>query len=695
MQVASMRDPKIIYFLIFVSFIIIYQSEISYSQDLNETCLDCHNDKSLVRERKGAEGTSVYVDKKKFISSVHKDILCIDCHLDANVEEFPHKDSLDPVNCGLCHSEIKTQYHFATEKVYQKKHIPVALQKLNKCVFCHGKHDILPKTDENSTTYRFNIPFTCGQCHGDHEESKFNYTPVQFESPEFKTLKDYQKGAHGIALYKGGLSASAVCSDCHNAHDENLLQKDRRLSVEVCAKCHLGVYKDFKKSIHATAKIEEPEKAAVCSACHSNHDILKVDTDSFKMAIVQQCGKCHKELLDSYFKSYHGKVNQLGYKETAKCSDCHMNHLILKVKDPKSSLFGKNRLKTCQKCHSKATMAFAYYVSHIPIHDAKKYPVLFYTQLLMEFLLISVFLFFGLHSLLWLSRQIYDRFKFGKIKKIKAYDTKEKFILRFNLFNRITHFVVITSFLGLVSTGIILKFSETSWAQKLVKVFGGFSTAGFIHHFFGFVTFGYFISHLLSIFFTFMKGDRKLLSFFWGPNSLIPMPSDAINIYKSLKWFFHLGEKPKLDRWTYWEKFDYFAVFWGVAIIGSSGLILLFPEFFTRFLPGIVINIAAIVHSDEALLAAGFIFTVHFFNSHLRIGKFPFDPVIFTGRITLEELKEERPQEYERLVESGELEKNFVNPLNTTDWILVNIVSYTALTIGLILLILILSSIFI
>ncbi|MBU1628073.1 cytochrome C [bacterium] len=511
---------------------------------------------------------------------------------------------------------------------------------------------------------------------------------------EHKTLDDYKKGVHGIALLKSGLLSAAICSDCHNPHDQNILEKDKRVAVKVCSKCHVGVYKDFKMSIHATAKIEDQEKAAICSTCHSNHAILKVDSSSFMLAISQQCGKCHEKLLETYWQSYHGKINQLGYKETAKCSDCHENHRILKVDNPLSSLNGSNRLKTCQKCHPKATKGFADYIAHAQIHDRKTFPILFYTQISMELLLVLVFIFFGLHSMLWLSRQIYDYLKVGKEKRIKAYDPDVKFVLRFRLFNRINHFIVIFSFLGLVSTGIILKYSHLPWAPKLAKLFGGFAAAGFFHHFFGFVTFGYFFSHLVYVVINFIKSGGSIKDFFLGPNSMIPMPRDIIQLYKSVKWFLHLGEKPKLDRWTYWEKFDYFAVFWGVAIIGTSGLILMFPEFFTRFLPGIAINIATIIHSDEALLAAGFIFTIHFFNSHLRLSKFPFDPVIFTGRVPLEEFKEERPLEYQRLVENAKLDKAIVPPLNTTDWLLVNIVSYTALTIGLILLILIMSSMF-
>ncbi len=118
----------------------------------------------------------------------------------------------------------------------------------------------------------------------------------------------------------------------------------------------------------------------------------------------------------------------------------------------------------------------------------------------------------------------------------------------------------------------------------------------------------------------------------------------------SIKWFFGLGPRPAYGRYTYWEKFDYFAVFWGVMVIGSTGFVLWFPELLTRVLPGWSINVATIVHSDEALLAVGFIFTIHFFNTHFRPDKFPMDPVIFTGRMTLEELKHDKPDEYAELV---------------------------------------------
>ena len=121
------------------------------------------------------------------------------------------------------------------------------------------------------------------------------------------------------------------------------------------------------------------------------------------------------------------------------------------------------------------------------------------------------------------------------------------------------------------------------------------------------------------------------------------------------KWFFGLAPKPQLDRWTYWEKFDYWAPFWGVTIIGGSGAMLWFKGLTATYLPGWVFNVATIFHGEEAVLAAGFLFTVHFFNNHWRPDKFPLDILMFTGKMPLEEFKREHLIEYNRLVANGEL----------------------------------------
>jgi len=234
--------------------------------------------------------------------------------------------------------------------------------------------------------------------------------------------------------------------------------------------------------------------------------------------------------------------------------------------------------------------------------------------------------------------------------------------VRFTRLQRTLHGCIVISFLSLAMPGLTLKFSYSDWAVFLSRLLGGFQTAGYIHRFAAVVMFAAFITHLVDLCKLKKRKYGSWRSLLLGPNSMIPMKRDLDEFIVTLKWFLHLGPKPEYGRWTYWEKFDYFAVFWGVFIIGSTGLTLWFPVFFTRFLPGAFINVATIIHSDEALLATGFIFTVHFFNTHLRPEKFPMDTTVFTGRMALPELKRDKRKEYDALVASGELEQHLAEP---------------------------------
>jgi hypothetical protein len=157
------------------------------------------------------------------------------------------------------------------------------------------------------------------------------------------------------------------------------------------------------------------------------------------------------------------------------------------------------------------------------------------------------------------------------------------------------------------------------------------------------------------------------------------------------KWFFGLAPKPQLDRWTYWEKFDYWAPFWGVAIIGGSGAMLWFKGLTATYLPGWVFNLATIFHGEEAVLAAGFLFTVHFFNNHWRPDKFPLDILMFTGKMPLEEFKREHLIEYNRLVASGELSKYLVDAPSQPMTFASKILGFTLMGSGLLLLILVMN----
>lgn len=264
---------------------------------------------------------------------------------------------------------------------------------------------------------------------------------------------------------------------------------------------------------------------------------------------------------------------------------------------------------------------------------------------------------------------------------------------RFDSFTRILHFMIIISFISLAFTGMIIKFSGIGLFQTISRIMGGYEVTGFIHRAAAIVTFLYFALHIYYLIKKKKVEKRSIKYMLSGENSMLPQKRDIKEFVQTIKWFLGTGPRPEYGRWTYWEKFDYFAVFWGVAIIGFSGLILWFPEFFTSLgLPGPVINVATIIHSDEALLATGFIFTVHFFNTHFRPDKFPMDTVMFSGCLTLEELKEDRPRQYKYLKDNGMLEDMLVKPPSPYFMRMAKIFGFTALTLGLLLIVLIIYS---
>ena len=232
-------------------------------------------------------------------------------------------------------------------------------------------------------------------------------------------------------------------------------------------------------------------------------------------------------------------------------------------------------------------------------------------------------------------------------------DTTSRYYIRFSLAQRYLHGVLAGTFLGLAFTGIQLRFSAAPWIQAIARAVGGFGAVLFFHKFCAIALTVAFLMHVVDIAYRVLaKREWDLL---WGPNSMVPRLKDIQDFFGNLKWFLHLGPKPRFDRYAYWDKLDYWGVFWGMGIIGLTGYAMWFGSFFARLIPGSWLNIALLLHGEEAILATGWIFVIHFFNTHLRPDNFPMDLTIFTGRLSEEELKHMHPEEYQRLVGSGGL----------------------------------------
>ncbi len=654
---------------------------------LMPACTDCHSPHEI-RKKEVAEGMSddgclkCHKDSKPIVSeddldhSVHDKIPCVRCHSDVTPKHERPCDTAGRVDCSNCHAQQFEAFSESTHGQLYSKKDPAAPY----CTDCHGDHKILSKNEADSPTSRMKIPVLCAQCHGEGKKQKDVVTP-------------YLAGTHGKGLMEKGLISAAVCTDCHTTHNE-LPASNPQSSINpanltlTCAECHRGIYQKFSLSIHSPIITKTDKRLPSCSDCHMSHDIQRTDQDSFMQQIGHQCGNCHEDVAKTYFETYHGKAYLLGHSEAAKCSDCHGSHDILKPSDPNSHLSRNNVVNTCKKCHPGSNRKFTGYLTHATHHNRIKYPILFFTFWGMALLLVGTFAFFGVHTMLWLPKSL----KRLKEKRETHVSEEPKQFVRFKLRERLLHLSVIISFLGLAITGMVLKFAQMPWAEFISNLIGGIKVAGIIHRICAVITFGYFTTHLYTLYK--YKKDNKLT--FWQlifhKNSLVPNLRDAVEFWQTTKWFFGRGPRPQYGRWTYWEKFDYFAVFWGVAIIGCTGLVLWFPELFTKFLPGWIINVATIIHSDEALLAVGFIFTIHFFNTHLRPEAFPMDPAIFTGRVSISELKHDRPREYEEVIESGELEQNLVKPISKWKLRLAYIFGLTCLTAGVSLIVLIIYS---
>ena len=453
--------------------------------------------------------------------------------------------------------------------------------------------------------------------------------------------------------------ASLACVSCH-ASIKGIPHPPRVAAVE-CASCHATEGRALAHGAHAPPMMPEPaaqgagRATPTCITCHGTHDVQPVTHPPFLRRVTRTCAGCHAQAYRSYMRTPHGQAAALGMKRAPTCINCHDPHRALPPSNPGSRLFARNRLATCRSCHAGATANLTDFDPHPRPDDPRRSALLTGVHDLMLVLLIGVFGFFGLHTLLWLQRSFVGRLR-GELRRVSHFGGPH--IQRFTVVDRLTHLTVILSFMLLALTGLALMHPRTAWARAITAFFGGPHTMSIVHIVNGGITFGYFFFHLCYLGYrVVVKKQRYRLL---GRDSLVPNWKDIVDIGRNFRWFLYLGPQPRMGRWTYWEKFDYWAVFWGAAIIGVSGLMLAAPVYFTRFVPGIALNVALVVHSEEALLATGFIFIFHFFHNHLRPEKFPIDVSILTGRVPLDRFKEERPLQYQQLVDEGRLERSIV-----------------------------------
>jgi cytochrome b subunit of formate dehydrogenase len=572
----------------------------------NKRCLKCHGDEEdQTVERDDGTVVNIFVHPEAIAASVHGQQHCQSCH--ADVTDTKHEDDPPQILVG--------------------------------CVDCHER---------------------TWEAHKDDPDPQYRRLGVVVQQ-----IESYMHSVHARPSRVDQSRTNATCYDCHDAHRIGTLgseaRADHRLkNPEVCGRCHEEQKGQYLDSAHGRAVTEwKDPSAAVCSDCHTTHQIDSPKGDAMQLLITRNCGTCHQEAQRTYLASYHGQVNRLGYTHTAKCFDCHGSHQVAGVDDPTSKIHKANRLETCRQCHEDAPEGFLGFHPHGNTQDFERYPGLWLTAKFMQALIIGVFLFFWTHVILWFYREYRDR-REGKSFAHVPPTEGTLYFRRFGWTWRVIHLLFALSTMVLVLSGTTLLFAHTGWAKTVIDLIGGPQVEAIVHRTAATIWLTVFGAHVLIVAFNIARRGRRFQWF--GPSSLVPNMQDLRDVGAMFRWFFGLAPRPSFDRWSYWQKFDYWAPFWGAAIIGLSGLTLFFPTKTAEFLPGWVFNIATIVHAEEALLATMFLFTVHFFNSHFRPDRFPLSTIMFTGAVPLEEFKFEHRKEYERLKASGELEKHLVKP---------------------------------
>ena len=224
---------------------------------------------------------------------------------------------------------------------------------------------------------------------------------------------------------------------------------------------------------------------------------------------------------------------------------------------------------------------------------------------------------------------------------------------RFTLSQRLQHIFMFVPFIILVLTGFPIKFPESEFWSFIMSAAGGIENARLIHRFAAAIMILDFAYHIVYVAYNLIKNRPSLADM-----HLVPNVRDGKNIIENMKYFLFLSdERPRFHKFSYIEKFDYWAVFWGMFIMAGSGIILWFPVLFSKFLPGIVIQIAYIAHSDEAMLALLAIIIWHFYNVHFNPRIWPANKVWYKGTLSEEEMEHEHPLELEEIKAREEASK--------------------------------------
>ena len=582
------------------------------------------------------------------------------------------------LQCQGCHApgnlpylggaKFHTEVHAAYDHGFHARAIQGG-HKAATCVDCHTRNgdmtSILPATDPKSTINRSNIAETCGRCHGDK-------SVMQGSGISDRPFLSYRESVHARAIARGNASA-AVCTDCHKSHDI-LPAADPQSPIArgnipaTCSKCHQSESAEFMQSIHGQAVARGVSRSPVCTDCHGIHNIMPpVDRDSATASnaiATETCARCHEgvtltkefgvagERVSSYKDSYHGLASRIGSRVVANCASCHGVHNILPSSDPKSMISANNLPQTCGQCHIGAGVNFTTGRIHLTSelvaeNGARNIGAIgtrvvrwIYVPLIV--LVISGMVFHN--ALIW-----------GR--KVAARKRETRPIVRLSFNQRVQHWFLLTSFIVLVLSGFALQYPD-SW---LASMLGGSEYLRRIIHRIAAVTM--LVVGVYHIAYLFFSNEGRL----WVKDMAV-RSKDFQDVIGNFRYYLGASKvKPKIARFGYADKAEYWAVVWGTIVMGLTGLMIWFKLGVFRFLPRWAIDIALAVHFYEAVLATLAIVVWHFYHVIFDPDVYPVNFAFLDGRVSEELYREEHESAYEEMQEKNAEESRGDNAEGVSD----------------------------
>ncbi|MBT3232717.1 MAG: hypothetical protein HN356_07870 [Calditrichaeota bacterium] len=537
--------------------------------------------------------------------------------------------------CGACHEDIEIEYRTSAHRLARLHNDNIAAT----CNDCHGGHHVLPASNPASSVSHHEIPNTCGKCHADKAVITSDYVRLPISLPRYK------ESIHG-ADWKLD-KQSAVCTDCHGIHD-------------------------LQSGIAPTSMIH-------------------------KQNLASTCGKCHAQESKEYLNSIHGRALAHGVTDSPSCTDCHDEHLIFKIDDPRSKVHpGVQASETCAKCHEDPEMAARYglpsgviesykdsyhgwavkrdgaaVASCIDCHNTHDIGSLMdSTSSIHPTQVVNTcgkchpkananFAASYSHVLAQDKMMVHDWVKIIYIIAIIIilggmfvhnailfiHDLKHHYkhvhdqptIVRMNKREVVQHLLLAISFTCLAITGFALRFPETWWVRILTEIGLNEENRRLTHRALAIIMVAGSFYHMYYL----MVTRRGRMIFM----AMLPVLPDVKHAIENIG--YHLGfkhERPRFAMFDYTAKAEYWALIWGTVLMTITGLVLWFPAIATSWLPAWVVRVCEVVHFYEAILAVAAIIIWHFYFVIVSPREYPMSWIWITGKMPREEWEELHPE---------------------------------------------------